>query len=88
MQEEDPSKHEMVAGVIREGEQDSRIRFSLGMTRQGEVSLERGSVCGRTILNLLKRRGDRVQIRANMNCRPLNKVVYQTHEPIPSPEEL
>ena len=66
MQEEDPSKHEMVAGVIREGEQDSRIRFSLGMTRQG----------------------DRVQIRANMNCRPLNKVVYQTHEPIPSPEEL
>ena len=35
MQKEDPSKHEMVAGVIREGEQDSRIRFSLWMTRQG-----------------------------------------------------
>ena len=35
MQKEDPSKHEMVAEVIREGEQDSRMRFSLGMTRQG-----------------------------------------------------
>ena len=36
VQEENPSKHEMVAGVIREGEQDSRIRVSLGMTRQGD----------------------------------------------------
>ena len=35
-----------------------------------------------------KKRGDRVQIRANLECRPLNKVVYQTHEPIPTPEEL
>ena len=35
-----------------------------------------------------KRKGDRVQIRANLDCRPLNKVVYQTHEPIPTPEEL
>ena len=35
-----------------------------------------------------KKKGDRVQIRANLDCRPLNKVVYQTHEPIPTPEEL
>ena len=35
-----------------------------------------------------KQKGDRVQIRANLDCRPLNKVVYQTHEPIPTPEEL
>ena len=35
-----------------------------------------------------KEKGDRVQIRANLDCRPLNKVVYQTHEPIPTPEEL
>ena len=35
-----------------------------------------------------KKIGDRVQIRANLDCRPLNKVVYQTHEPIPTPEEL
>ena len=32
--------------------------------------------------------GERVQIRANLDCRPLNKHVYQTHEPIPTPEEL
>ena len=44
MQEEDPSKHDMVAGVIREGEQDSRIRFSLGMTRQGECHRRIGRV--------------------------------------------
>ena len=30
-----PSKQEMVAGVIREGEEDSRIRVSLQITRQG-----------------------------------------------------
>ena len=35
-----------------------------------------------------KKKGDRIQIRANLDCRPLNKVVYQTHEPIPTPEEL
>ena len=35
-----------------------------------------------------KKKGDRVQIRANLNCRTLNKVVYQTHEPIPTPEKL
>ena len=34
------------------------------------------------------RTGDRVQIRANLDLRPLNKFVYQTHEPIPTPEEL
>ena len=32
--------------------------------------------------------GERVQVRANLDCRPLNKHVYQTHEPIPTPEEL
>ena len=35
-----------------------------------------------------KKKGDRVQIRANLDCRTLNKVVYQTHEPIPTPEKL
>ena len=35
VQEDIPLKQEMVAGVIREGEQDSRIRVSLGITRQG-----------------------------------------------------
>ena len=32
--------------------------------------------------------GERQQIRANLDLRPLNKHVYQTHEPIPTPEEL
>ena len=35
-----------------------------------------------------RRPGERVQIRANLDCRPLNEVVYQTHEPIPMVEEL
>ena len=32
--------------------------------------------------------GDRRQIQANLDCRPLNKHVYQTHELIPTLEEL
>ena len=28
--------------------------------------------------------GERVQIRANLDCPLLNKVVYQTHAPIPT----
>ena len=36
----------------------------------------------------VKEKGDRVQIRANLDCRPLNEHVYQTHEPIPTTEEL
>ena len=32
--------------------------------------------------------GERQQIRANLDLRPLNKYVYQTHEPIPTPDEL
>ena len=35
-----------------------------------------------------KNPGDRVQIRANLDCRELNEWVYQTHEPIPTAEEL
>ena len=35
-----------------------------------------------------KNEGDRIQIRANLDCRPLNDFVYQTHEPIPTTEEL
>ena len=35
-----------------------------------------------------KKEGERVQIRANLDCRPLNSFVYQTHEPIPTPDEL
>ena len=35
-----------------------------------------------------KLRGERVQIRANLDCRPINEHVYQTHEPIPTPDEL
>ena len=35
-----------------------------------------------------KKEGDRVQIRANLDCRELNDHVYQTHEPIPTSEEL
>ena len=36
----------------------------------------------------VKEKGERRHIRANLDCRPLNKVVYQTHEPIPTVEEL
>ena len=36
----------------------------------------------------VKKTGDRIQIRANLDCRPLNEHVYQTHKPIPTPEEL
>ena len=32
--------------------------------------------------------GERQQIRANLDLRPLNKHVYQTHEPIPTPDKL
>ena len=32
--------------------------------------------------------GERVQIRANLDCCLLNKVVYQTHTLIPTVEEL
>jgi hypothetical protein len=32
--------------------------------------------------------GERQQIRANLDLRPLNKYVYQTHEPIPTADEL
>ena len=35
-----------------------------------------------------KKAGDRVQIRANLDCRELNEYVYQTHEPIPTSDEL
>ena len=58
VQEENPLKQEMVAGVIREGEQDSRIRVSLGITRQGasfgggRISLLADTGVRRTILNL------------------------------------
>ena len=32
--------------------------------------------------------GRRTQIRANLDLCPLNTFIYQTHEPIPTPEEL
>ena len=32
--------------------------------------------------------GQRTQIRANLDLRPLNQYVYQTHEQFPTPEEL
>ena len=32
--------------------------------------------------------GQRTQIRANLDLRSLNTFIYQTHEPIPTPEEL
>ena len=35
-----------------------------------------------------RRPGDRVQIHGNLDCRPLNEAVYQTHKPIPTVEEL
>ena len=35
-----------------------------------------------------KDNGERRYIRANLDYRPLNEVVYQTHEPIPTVEEL
>ena len=31
-----------------------------------------------------KQPGERVHIRANLDCRELNQWVYQTHEPIPT----
>ena len=58
VQEKNPSNQEMVAGVIREGEKDSRIRVSLGMTRQGDssegvrISLLADTGVRKTILNL------------------------------------
>lgn len=58
MQEEDPTKQDMVAGVIREGERDSRIRVSLGMTRQAasfwamKISFLADTGVRRTIMNL------------------------------------
>ena len=35
-----------------------------------------------------KKEGERTQIRANLDLRPLNDHVYQTHTPIPTMEEL
>lgn len=35
-----------------------------------------------------KEEGSRTQIRANLDLRPLNKYVYQMHEPIPTHDEL
>ena len=35
-----------------------------------------------------KKAGDAVQIRANLYCRELNEYFYQTHEPIPTSDEL
>ena len=35
-----------------------------------------------------KKEGQRIQIRANLDCRPINKHVYQTREPMPTPEEV
>ena len=35
-----------------------------------------------------RRPGDSVQIRANLDCHPLNEAVYQTHNTIPTVEEL
>ena len=32
--------------------------------------------------------GQRTQICTNLDLRPLNTFMYQTHEPIPTPEEL
>ena len=58
VQEECSLKQEMVAGVIREGERDSKIRVSLGITRQGasfgrgRISLLADTGVRRTILNL------------------------------------
>ena len=37
-EEEDVGRVETVAGVAKEGERDSRIRVSLGVTKQGKVS--------------------------------------------------
>ena len=38
--------------------------------------------------NKERKPGDRIQIRGNLDLRPLNKHVYQTHNPIPTIEEL
>ena len=35
-----------------------------------------------------KENADRIQIRANLDCQPLNEIVYQTHEPISTTEKL
>ena len=35
-----------------------------------------------------KRRGETTEIRANLDCCPLNEVLYQTQEPIPTVEDL
>ena len=37
---------------------------------------------------VIKESRERRHIRANLDCMPLNKVVYQTHEPIPTVDEL
>ena len=80
------SKQEMVAGVIREGEQDSRIRVSLGIARQGgsfggrRISLLADTGVRRTILNL----GDWEQLgRGELKETKLKFRPYGTNQHLP-----
>ena len=86
VQQKDPSKQEMVAGVIREGEQDSKIRVSLGITRQGasfggvKISLLADTGVRRTILNL----GDWEQLgRGELKGTRLKFRPYGTNQYLP-----
>ena len=86
VQEECPAKQEMVAGVIREGDRDSRIRVSLGIAKQGasfgavRVSLLADTGVRRTILNL----GDWEQLgRGELKETRLKFRPYGTNQYLP-----
>ena len=72
---EELKKEDVIEGPIQEEEEGSWISNLVITDKRWE---------GEEV----KAAGERVQVRANLDCRPLNKHVYQTHEPIPTPEEL
>ena len=87
IQEECPLKQEMVAGVIRVGEQDSRIRVSLAITRQGasfggrRISLLADTGVRRTVPNF----GDWEQLgRGELKETRLKFRPYGTNQYLPT----
>ena len=61
---------------------------------KGPLEEEEGSWISNQVItdkrwnNSAKKEGQRIQIRANLDGQPLNNYVYQTHEPMPTPDEL
>ena len=71
---EEPKENEVVEGPLKEEEEGTWIS-SLVITGK---AWDKGE----------NREGERIHIRGNLDCRPLNKHVYQTHKPIQTPQEL